>query len=65
MVRDVGEMIGNEDEVILSSGRKCWCGLIIRRRISYRLCFLNKIEVVLFYVIFIVFMYGKLKRDEW
>lgn len=65
LVRDVGEMIGNEDEVTLISGRKCRCRSTTRSRTSHRSCSLNKTEVASLHAIFIAFMYGKSKRDEW
>ena len=42
LVRDVGEMIGNEDESTLISGRKCRCGSTTHSRTSHRSCPLNK-----------------------
>ena len=42
LVRDVGEMIGNEDEVTVISGRKCRCGSTTHSRTSHRSCPLNK-----------------------
>ena len=42
LVRHVGQMIGNEDELTVVSGRKCRCGSTTHSRISHRSCPLNK-----------------------
>lgn len=42
LVRDVGQMIGNEDNITVVSGRKCRCGSTSHSRISHQSCPLNK-----------------------
>ena len=42
LVRDIAQMVGNEDSITVVSGRKCRCGSTSHSRISHQSCPLNK-----------------------
>ena len=42
LVSDVNEIIGNEDDLLVVSGRKCCCGSTWHQRTSHKDCPLNK-----------------------
>lgn len=42
LVSDVNEILGNKDDLLVVSGRKCHCGSTHHQRTSHKDCPLNK-----------------------